>query len=162
MSQTVTKTIRVGQYSPTQIAQGLQKVLRAAVPKELAESIASGVVRMWDGNRKADLVLSNQVLQALGLPAQHYAQGVGLVVKTDGTVEVIYDHAEAQTAAALERALPALVNAGVHWRTIHAVAVELGRKITETTVNWETAQVQVKVAVGGAAMASTDGEAPIW
>ena len=158
MSKTVTKHITTFDADRGAILQGLLTVLRAAVPQGLQGSIRGGRVRMYEGYQDADIVLGNEVLRALGLSRQAYAEGVGINVDEQGGVSLVVDHTNHDTIRALQHTLPAMIAAGLQWSSVEQVARQHQGKVAVPDFDWNTGQVKVRVLAGAAAQTTEDTE----
>lgn len=70
--------------------------------------------RLFGRASHAELVIPDAVIQQLGLPRLRFSDGIGLHIQADGSVNLEYDHYNAEQAACIEKFLAGLNAIGAH------------------------------------------------
>ena len=111
MSKTITKKLEI------QIKA--EHIQRAFALMELPV-LLNAPYRLFGRDARADLVIPDAVIQQLGLPALRYSDGIGVLIREDGSVSLEYDHYNHDQAAYLETFLAGLNAMGAHARAFES------------------------------------------
>jgi hypothetical protein len=114
MSKTMKKKLDVKRINPQNVQQlfewlGLEVRLNADF-------------RLYGRKGKATIVIPNEVIEALGLRRLSYSDAIGIDIKEDGSVEMVYDHYNEEQAKFIEKYLAGLDGTGGNPKVAEMIA----------------------------------------
>lgn len=70
--------------------------------------------RLYGRTGRANIVIPNDVVEALGLKKLAFSNGIGVNIQTDGSVEMVFDHYNLKQAEFIEKILAGLEMIGAN------------------------------------------------